>query len=82
MKNNENKIYIKTDRNFYFSGDTISGKIFIDITELINSKGVQLTIKGKEIIIQIVAAAKTKMKKNMKKRIKIITTTLQIQVQI
>ena len=50
MKNNENKIYIKTDRNFYFSGDTISGKIFIDITELINSKGVQLTIKGKEIL--------------------------------
>ena len=36
MKNNENKIYIKTDRNFYFSGETISGKIFVDITELIN----------------------------------------------
>ena len=50
MKNNQNKIHIKTDRNFYFSGDKISGKIFVDITELTNSKGVQLTIKGKETL--------------------------------
>ena len=50
MEEMNNKILIKLENQFYYPGDTIKGNIYIDIENNIISPGLELIIKGKEIL--------------------------------
>ena len=50
MEEMNNKILIKLENQFYYPGDTIKGNIYINIENNIISPGLELIIKGKEIL--------------------------------
>lgn len=43
-----NQIFIHTDKGEYFEGDTIFGTIFLNISQPIAAKSLELTLKGYE----------------------------------
>ena len=47
---NNNEIFIKLNKNYYYPNDIITGFIYLNIVEEINCSNIKLIIKGKEII--------------------------------
>ena len=50
MEEINNNLLIKLENQFYYPGDTIKGNIYINIENNIKSPGLELIIKGKEIL--------------------------------
>ena len=47
---NNNEIFIKLNKNYYYPNEIITGFIYLNIVEEINCSNIKLIIKGKEII--------------------------------
>ena len=50
MKEINDEIQIKLENQFYYPGETIKGNIYLNIENTIKSPGLELIIKGKEIL--------------------------------
>ena len=48
LNENDGAIFIKTDKPYYYSGETVTGNIFLNLLRPFNGPGIFLIVKGSE----------------------------------